>query len=467
MEFKIEVLRGAPAISLFADEEFCREWVALYCACRWATAWQSLDFNQVWFATYSSDFEPLILIERDGRGSLSGLFALAIDRRTGEICHSGAVQTEYEVWIARDDRGEPFILGALEALSRLYPKSRLHLEFVPPGSPVAWAGTHARWSKRVIVRREPRWLLSLGANSRVESSLKKSGTRSRINRLRKLGTLELVQISTRSELEAVIEEIEEYHDLRQGARNRVLPFLSDPKKREFWLRLMERPGALCASILLLNNKVIAANLGPIERDAVSIGLFAYSPFYSKYSPGKLLILMLAKRLAENGYSCLDLTPGHDEYKRNTADHHRDSYVMTIYFDPLEGAANWLLEHVRRTMKRLTSEGAVADLRRMASGRSRAAPGSQERQLRRSRSKPGAAPMAQREVTAEHFEVLASDPTLGRNQLGHLIRAANRLRGGRDRFLADALSRIERGDEFFTRSDGGDIVELVWVSGRDP
>jgi hypothetical protein len=177
--------------------------------------------------------------------------------------------------------------------------------------------------------------------------------------------------------------------------------------------------------------------------------------------------MLAKRLAENGYSCLDLTPGHDEYKRNTADHHRDAYVMTIYFDPLEGAANWVLECGRRTMKRLTSEGALADLRKMASGRSRAAFECQKSPFRRSRSEPSGAPIAQREVKADDYEVLASDQAFGRNQLGHLIRAANRLRGGRDKFLADALSRIERGDEFFTRSDGGDIVELVWAPGPDP
>lgn len=462
MEFNIEILRGSSALSRLEDKDFGEQWVSLYNACGWATAWQSLDFNQIWFATYFSDFDPLIVTERDRSGSVSGLLALAVDRRTGGICHAGAAQTEYEVWLARDDRRESFIISALDALSRLYPKGRLRLAFVPPGSPVAWASKHARWSKRVVVRREPRWLMSLGVNSRVESSLKKSGTRSRINRLRRLGSLELVRLSTRAELEAVIGEIGEYHDLVQGARHDMLPFASDPKKREFWLRLAERPGLIHVAVLLVNGKIVAANIGPIERDSVSIGLFVYSPFHAKYSPGKILVLLLARHLAEMQFPYLDLTPGRDEYKRNTADHHHEAFAISVWFDPLEGMANWLRDYVRRTIVSFPRGRMLVKLRNVTSGGNRA------EAVRKLQLGKGAraveAPIAQREAKPDQREFLLRDQGLRHNQLDHLIAGARRFRAGRAKFLSEALSRIESGDEFFTRKEGGHIVELIWVSG---
>ncbi|KLK93357.1 hypothetical protein AA309_08400 [Microvirga vignae] len=328
---KTEIVRGTSADTLLQNAGFRQAWSELAAACPWSTIWQSWEYAETWLSVYRETYEPLLVIQRDEANGLIGLLPLAIQRNTGAIVHIGSGQAEYQAWLAYETHGNSFIEEALAALGRNYPGQRLKFKYLPPGSPIDWCGAGSAWESRVILREQKRPLLALGPNSRAEESLRKKSNKSRIHRLQRIATFRLVQLNTREELESILPTVAEYCDLRQGAINSLLPFREDPCKKEFWLRLIEKPGLVHASALMLGDSVIAAHIGPIDRSTVLLGIIAHSPFLAEHSPGKLLILLLASELGRQGFRELDLTPG-GIYKDRFADHADQVYTLEIYFN---------------------------------------------------------------------------------------------------------------------------------------
>ncbi len=119
-------------------------------------------------------------------------------------------------------------------------------------------------------------------------SLRKKSNRSRINRLERLGAVELVQLHSRADLESMIERIATFCDLRQGAINATLPFRDDPFKREFMLRLADACDLTHCTALLVGAEPAALHLGFRNDKDVVLGLIAHSPFLARHSPGKLV-----------------------------------------------------------------------------------------------------------------------------------------------------------------------------------
>lgn len=333
--FRIEFIHGGDAHTALSSEEFRNKWANLAAACPWGTACQTWEFAAAWLSVYHNAYEPLLLVQYDETGQLIGLLALAIDNASGAIVHVGAHQAEYQVWLARRENAESFIETALDVLALAYPGRRMKLQYLPPESPIGWCKAYDRWGARTILHTKNRPLLTLGAESPVEDSLRKRSNKSRLNRLKKIGPLRLVQMHTRAELEPQIDTIAEFCDLRQGVINSSFPFRDDPCKREFCLRMMESPGISHATALMVGDTLAAANIGLVNRTSVSLGIVAHSPFLAEHSPGKILILMLARELGLQGFKDLDLTPGGDMYKDRSADHYDEAYSLSIFFN--EGA----------------------------------------------------------------------------------------------------------------------------------
>src|SRR5690348_3001483 len=118
----IDILRGAKADELLADEAFLREWQALSDACPWSTPFQAPAFATTWYRVYRKLWSPTLLISRDGAGQLQGLLPLAVAREgRGEVALAGAHQAEYHTWLALPELGNAFIWEAIQALRREIP----------------------------------------------------------------------------------------------------------------------------------------------------------------------------------------------------------------------------------------------------------------------------------------------------------------------------------------------------------
>jgi CelD/BcsL family acetyltransferase involved in cellulose biosynthesis len=351
---KLELIHTDTAWKLLRSIDFREAWTDLSGACPWGTACQSWEFANAWLSAYQETYEPLLVVQYDEKDRLIGLLPLAVRRGTEVIEHVGGHQAEYQVWLATENNTNSFIELALDELAKTY-SGRLQFKYLPPGSPTDWCSPRKRWGSRSILRRKERPLLTLGSDGPAEISLRKKSNKSRINRLKKIGDLSLLTIETREQLEGILDTIAEYCDLRQGAINASLPFKNDPLKKEFYLRLMENPGLVHASVLKVGDTLAAANIGLINRDSVDLGVVVHSPFLAEYSPGKILILMLARELGRQGFRNLDLTPGGEMYKDRSANQHEQVYVLSICFDRLSHAREALLWNIRTVAKQLLGE----------------------------------------------------------------------------------------------------------------
>lgn len=319
--------RHTPAIARISDEAFLREWMALADACPHGTCYQQPPFVLAWYRCYAEVFEPVVIEERDDDGTLSGLFCLARDRRTGDIIGAGRDQAEYHAWLARPAQSCAFFERALDLLAHTWPDGHIQFLFAAPGLALELS---PRWRSRVVHRPIPRPLMSTGPEAPLAESMKKSANRSRLNRLKKLGLVSFERLTTVDALSAALDEIIPFYECRQGAIHAALPFHLDPHKRAFLLALMAEPGLLHTTVLRVNGRVIAAHIGPCNGRQVVLGIIAHSPFYSKYSAGKLLIRFLGLKLQEEGFSHLDLTPG-GEYKDRFASDHDEASVLDVWF----------------------------------------------------------------------------------------------------------------------------------------
>ncbi|WP_170151473.1 GNAT family N-acetyltransferase [Microvirga subterranea] len=406
-----------------------------------------------------------MLIQKDQAG-LVGLLPLAIEKPSGLIVHVGAHQAEYQVWLATEENANSFIESALDALAAAYPGRRLELQYLPPGSPVGWCEPSRRWGKRALLQEKKLPLLALGPGSAVEESLRKKSNKSRINRLRKLGPLELIRIQTREQLSAVIDTIADYCDFRQGAINSTLPFRDDPFKKEFCLRLIERPETTHASVLMLGNKIVAANIGLLNRASVSLGIVVHSPFLAEHSPGKILILLLAQELGKQGFSDLDLTPGGDLYKDRSADHYDTVYIVRLFFS----RSNYVLEAIKAYLRsaaiqklKRTNPAIAAHLKAVSRNGFRSL-------FARTISTPLRAGVKQRKpisykLSAEQARQYSSCSAFRKNCISDLLCYEPITRRDRSKaeFLLDAARNLEAGAQAYTLVEDGVLLHCGWTS----
>lgn len=321
---------GAQASALLHDADFMRAWERLADACPWTTVYQMPGFAHTWYRIYADRYEPLVITLQDD-DNLLGMLLLARDVEGGDVVHVGAHHAEYQGWLATQEHSAALVAGAAKVLREMGVQE-LRLHMASPKLPLDSLRALEPLGMQATVHTHDRGLMRVGAGNDIENSLKKKGNKSRISRLSKNAPLELVQLNSREELDEVFDAIIEQCDLRQGAVNNSLPFRGDPRKRDFYLAMMDEPGLLHATVLRAGDKVLAAHLGPIDRDYVSLGLIAHSPLVAAHSPGKLLLLFLGRLLGRQGFSVFDLTPG-GSYKDRFADRHEPVPSVTLHLSP--------------------------------------------------------------------------------------------------------------------------------------
>lgn len=469
-------LVGTDAVRLLERDEFRRAWEALHAACPWATVFQAPTFALTWYRVYAPRYEPVVVHSAEWQGGdLAGLLLLARERDTGEVVHVGAGHAEYHAWLTRPDAAAAaFPVAAFVALRPIVRGALLRFLFLAPGTPVDWVPAAEQAGFPTALRWHKRGLMRVGEGSEVQASLRKSGNKSRIARLRRIGPVAFTQLHSVAELEAVIDVIAEQCDVRQGGVHASLPFRSDSLKRELYLAMMAEPGLMHATVLRAGEKLVASHLSVCDPRGVPLGLVTHAPEQAAHSPGKLLLLHLGRLLGEQGYDVFDLTPG-GSYKDRFATHTDDVCVAEVYFDRtayatyrLRRAASGIVRRVEeRTGKnvRPTLERGGRLLRQLHRRRPDAL-------LRSIGVRAGRWAHSDREFRM-YRHTLNDDgapAALGRlsvNRLADLLdyRPAGPSDTALTEFLATALERLEEGQIVFTYAEGGVLLHYSWLIPR--
>jgi CelD/BcsL family acetyltransferase involved in cellulose biosynthesis len=327
---KVEIFIGSEAEKLLENIEFCEDWRRLYGACPWGSVFQELDFVTTWYSSYRSRYTPVIVIGVTEDNEKAGLFTLAICNDSRRLVVAGDRHTEYAAWLADPRYGDEFIESAIEELGKKFPNRSLTLLFALPTLPVEWTKPGNRFSSNCHLRTIPRGLMAVGDGSSFKESLRKRN-QNKINRLKRIGEVRFDRIEDPEEFQEIIDEILSYQTFRLRAVYNIIDIDNDELKKSFLTNLIRLPGILNVTVLRVGDKLVSGQIHMHNREQVLLGLITHSPFYSKFSPGTLHLLMLGIELAQKGVPIFDLTPG-GEYKDRYATEYDQAYILKIFFN---------------------------------------------------------------------------------------------------------------------------------------
>lgn len=348
----IDIFIGSEAERVVSDPNFLAQWKRLYDHCSWGSVFQGPDFIVTWYNTYRNQFTPVIVTGSNLNGELVGLFTLAIAEESGQLVVAGTSEAEYHAWLAEPQDGNAFIESALEKLRAQFPNGSLSLLFMLPDVPIDWAAGGNRWGGHCHVRTLSRGLMEIGDGSSFKDTLRKK-KQSKINRLKRLGNLHLDRIQDPEELGAIFDEVTCYQTLRLRAIQNLSDVEHDPLKKTFYMNLMRLPRMIHATALRVDDKLASVQIHNYNKEQMRLGLITHSPFYARYSPGELHMLMTGAELAKEEIPLFDLTPG-GNYKDRYATHYDEVYVVIVFFNRVHC--------IRYKIKRKLAEAAKAAIR---------------------------------------------------------------------------------------------------------
>ncbi|WP_181163783.1 GNAT family N-acetyltransferase [Pontibacter mangrovi] len=465
----VQLLQGLQVLQLCADAEFLNHWEHLYQHCPWATVFQSPAFACTWYRHYHTAYQPILVLATQDE-QLTGLLALAQDKR-GNLVAAGASQAEYQVWLSSEEHAESFINEALTTLRQAFPHQDIHLEYVPAGTPLAWAQDPNGWGAYCISKTARQPLMRLD-QEKIAKELKKKNRREKINRLKRAGNLSFEKITTGHTFRNVLDELAVQSDFRKGAMYNKCVFQEDPNRKTF-LQDLFRQGLLHATLLKVDQHIVASNVGVIGNNWLHLqGLNTHSPFFAKHSPGILHFLMLSSMLAEEGMAVFDLTPGANPYKDLLATDYTEATTLTIYSEKRLRKAK-LKYKVNTILKQQLPK--IGLEKHTIGGYKQQAQMLKEKAL--ILQKTGAAPLlqlARQSIQApykyKHYALplppaaAASPVELQRDSLADLLRytPGNSLTC-RWEFLMEAMKRFELGQHCYTWTANDRLLGWAWLA----
>jgi CelD/BcsL family acetyltransferase involved in cellulose biosynthesis len=467
---RLEIRTGDPARATLESAGFRERWEDLYAKCPWASVFQSFGYASTWYDVYRS-FTPLLVEGVDADGGLRALLPIAVAPH-GDLVAAGGRQSEYQVWLAHPGDGDAFIAAALECLAARYPGRTLTLRYLPPNAPREWLTSGrgiARWCALRSVRRGIMEVTETAA----EAGLRKRGNRVKLKRLERVGPVVYEQLTDPAAIDALLDEIVPFCDLRHGALHDVLPFRGDPMKLPFHRALARVAGQLYVTVLRVGERVATAEFNARNRGQLVRGFAALSPALARHSPGTIHTLFLARDLARQGDWSIDLTPGDAHYKDLLATRFDEVYVLRAFLGPGRRAGWGVAEGARRAAKRVATWTGV-DTRALYA----------RLEFLRERIEstgPGSPPVRGFRALKEHLWADREVQLFELDQrawVGRPLDSRTRAdcfadlvsyRPGfisfepRRTFLRRALGRIERGAHVYTLMDGAELVSSAWVS----
>jgi hypothetical protein len=464
----IELFEGKAAWQQLSNESFLSGWEKLFEDCPWATVFQSRAFITTWYNTYQQTYIPLFIVSYEGH-NLTGLLFLA-KAEDGQIIGAGDSQAEYQVWLAKENNGNEFIGKALKLVGSHFPNKKVQLKYIPGNAPMHWVNESEFFKKRCLVKVFKQPLLKIKEEHFV-NELQKKNRREKVNRLKRMGTLKFERVIEYAEFEAILDKLALQFDFRKKAVYNTAVFREDPKRKAFLLSLFEQ-GLLHATILKLNEEIIASNVGVTGKSWVHLqGVNTHAPSFARYSPGILHLLMLGKQLASEGVTVFDLTPGDDPYKGQLATDYSEAFHLVVSSSYQRLASRLKLAAAEQLKKLLLSIGFTPSKIKWQSWKLR-----ERYQHILKEGLPFSIKYFISKIVAsnkesvyafQHDQVLPSyeGVTINKNALSDLLcfdpkgSALNAWA-----FFEDAMRRFEDGETSFSYCEGGQLQACIWLAG---
>lgn len=306
----MQLFESNEAELLLGNETFLSGWKKLMKECPWSTIFQSPEFVCTWYGLFSG-YPKIILCEMVD-GEPKGLLFLTEDQN-GVFVGAGTNLAEYQGWIS-DPQDTHFLPNAIKTLKERYPNKLVHLKYIPDIPYLIKQQGLGAFPKSMLIINHSRPIMENHIDW-LEKELKKKNRKEKINRLKRLGTLELEKIETLMKFKEVLPTLIYQNDLRKGAMYGKTAFIDEPVRRDFLIALF-KSDMIHVSLLKLDNEIIASNVGIKGDNKVYLqGLNTISAKHMKYSPGILHFLMMGQQLSMENIPEFDLTPGGtDGYK---------------------------------------------------------------------------------------------------------------------------------------------------------
>jgi CelD/BcsL family acetyltransferase involved in cellulose biosynthesis/GNAT superfamily N-acetyltransferase len=468
-DMNVRIVRGTDAATLLADEAFRARWASLCADCPWATVFQSPNFACAWYQSYRSRFEPILLLADGAEGTMRGLLALAVSADQTQLGVAGLWQAEYQAWISRPEDAKEFITQALSEIRRAIPRATLRFRYLPAGAPIDWVRGAAN-RRFVLLCPEPRPSRLIGDGHSTRVSLAKSNNKNRLRALNKVGPVSLEHVTDARRFEELLPTLIAWYDARRLAINGEAPFQNDPLKRPFHLAILNAPGVAQLTVLNAGKRPVSMHFNLTSKSAVHICLIAHDPFYAKQSPGKLHFYYLALRLCEGGIDRIDLTPGGDAYKERFADAWDEVHELAFHPTRASRLVDGWAHRGRRIARKL--------LRRIDVSPARA---EQLANRLKSRMNAGGALAAFRALchwvaSGRQQRIYScavgastsgpSFPNVDADAIGDLLTYVADSDGpSAQEFVDDAMSRIARGQHFYSCVEDGRLLHIAWLAPR--
>lgn len=345
----LRLMTDAEAVAYMACAPCIAKWMALHEQCPWATVFQHPDFVTAWFALYFRHVVPVIVVDESGDRALAGLLVLALDEGSRLLTGAGAHQAEYQCWLAPHADDSSFIVKAIRELRARFPRTGIHLRYLPPGIPLQGLGG--------TIRLHARPLMTIDADAMARQRSKKNH-RQNYNRLQRLGAVRCERVITLGVFLDIVDVVCDQYDFRQAAHFWTTPFAADPAKKPFLLELFRR-GLLHVTVLKVGMKIAACHIGFLtSHRAVHLSITTYDPVLAMHSPGNLLLAMVGVQLAQEAIPLLDLTPGGDSYKEHFATAHDTVSELRIFGSRGRQLGHAVLTPILQRAKRAAGKAGV-------------------------------------------------------------------------------------------------------------
>lgn len=338
-----KIIIGEEVYAMLDEEEFQAKWDTLYEICPWATVFQSREFVSNWYNAFNGCELPIMVI-RERATKLEGLLTMTLSlsgvhrvirKSTGIVMGAGRFDAEYQTWLASKETCNSFIQEALILLRSDLPRCHIRLRYIPAKTPVNWAEPGTIWHRRVVLQSFSRPLIEI-RSPMLEKKLRSGHVKTKLNRLKKLGTLEFDQITDREEFATILPKLATMFDFRQQAMFNKLQFKNNPRKADLLLRLFNA-GILHVTVLKIKGDIMASIAAVEGRDWVHLGgINVHAPFNAYYySPGLMHFYLLWQFLnKKSNVKIFDLTPGGDLYKERLATCHDQVYELIMAANPM-------------------------------------------------------------------------------------------------------------------------------------
>ena len=446
----------------------------LYQACPWATAFQSPGFVIPWLEAYGDRYRVLLLCEFSSSNELIGLLPITIESASGRATLPGAHQAEYKTWLALPSNGSSFIEQSLRLLAQEIDIGSLAFRYLAPGSPLDWIRNARELSWICESEKHPRAAIRLDDALEVADYLNKKNsskcTRSKWNRLRRLGKVDFEHIVRASELAPIFDRLIAYYEIRQEAIHGKRAFQDDPAKKPFHLALLQDPNLLHVTVMKVGGEPVSASFGFVHRKTYSLAMSMFSPAHAYYSPVMLHFLLLVEQLHKEGFSALDLTAGTDPFKERFAGDYDSVQALSLYTH----TKLWLKDKVQKQGEKLARRALHAcgiapntarlHFQRLLRAPLRTAAGTLARAgsvLLGSLRHCGASRIYA--IEKRRVAAITGPPLTSRDCLADLLAfyPAENSRA-RHSFLAECLRRFEDGLHSYTRVQDGRLLYCGWM-----